>query len=83
MKKPIILITSGPAIDDQFHRESQVLNKTYIAAVDSDYAIKSGQMRDSAALDRLFILISAIPRKNAQPSGYNARTDSSGVQEAA
>lgn len=33
MKKPIILITSGPAIDDQFRRESQTLNKTYVAAV--------------------------------------------------
>ena len=33
MKKPIILITSGPAIDSQFHRESQTLNKTYVAAV--------------------------------------------------
>ena len=45
------------------------LEKTYLAAIDSDYAIKSGQMREAAALDRLFIKISAIPAKNVQPSG--------------
>ncbi len=52
---------------------SEELEKTYIAAIDSDYAIKSGQMRDSAALDRLFIIISAIPRKNPQQTAYGAR----------
>lgn len=49
------------------------LEKTYIAAIESDHAIKSGQMREAAALDRLFIKISAIPRKNAQPAGANRR----------
>ena len=52
---------------------AEELEKTYIAAIDSDHAIKSGQMRDSAALDRLFILISSIPRKSAQPSDRSAR----------
>ena len=49
------------------------LEKTYLAAIDTDYAIKSGQMRDSAALDRLFIKIAAIPPKNMQPAQRNAR----------
>ena len=49
------------------------LEKTYLAAIESDYAIKSGRMRDSAALDRLFIKISAIPPKKAEPAGANRR----------
>ena len=33
MKKPIILITGGPAIDPVFHKESRMLNKTYSSAI--------------------------------------------------
>lgn len=49
------------------------LEELYIAAIDADYAIKSGQMRDSAALDRLFIKISGLQAKNAQPAGRRPR----------
>ena len=49
------------------------LEEMYIAAIDTDYAIKSGQMRDSAALDRLFIKISALPAKNTQPDKRRPR----------
>lgn len=33
MKKPLILVTAGPAYDRQFHEESLIVNKTYIAAI--------------------------------------------------
>ena len=33
MKKPIILITGGPAFDRQFRAESRMLNKTYTSAI--------------------------------------------------
>ena len=33
MKKPLILITGGPAYDPDFHMESRMLNKTYVTAV--------------------------------------------------
>ncbi len=33
MKKPIILITGGPAFDPLFRKESRMLNKTYPAAI--------------------------------------------------
>lgn len=52
---------------------SEELKNTYLAAIESDYAIKSGRMRDSAALDRLFIKISAIPAKNMQPADGGRR----------
>lgn len=49
------------------------LEELYIAAIDTDYAIKSGQMREAAALDRLFIKISSLPAKNVQPAALSAR----------
>ena len=49
------------------------LEELYIAAIDTDYAIKSGQMRDSAALDRLFIKISAMPQNNVQQNRQGFR----------
>lgn len=52
---------------------ASALEEMYIAAIDTDYAIKSGQMRDSAALDRLFIKISALPVKNMQPADRRPR----------
>lgn len=52
---------------------SAALEEMYIAAVDTEYAVKSGQMRDSAALDRLFIKISALPAKNTQPAWRRPR----------
>ena len=33
MKKPIILITGGPAYDPYLHKESRMLNKTYTSAI--------------------------------------------------
>lgn len=33
MKKPVILITGGPAYDPYFHMESRMLNKTYTTAI--------------------------------------------------
>ena len=33
MKKPLILITGGPAYDPLFHKESRMLNKTYSSAI--------------------------------------------------
>lgn len=52
---------------------AQGLEELYLAAIDTDYAIKSGHMRDSAALDRLFIKISSLPAKNTQPAAKNVR----------
>lgn len=49
------------------------LEEMYIAAIETDYAIKSGQLRDSAALDRLFIKISELPTKKVQPAGGRSR----------
>ncbi len=33
MKKPLILVTGGPAYDPIFHKESRMLNKTYSTAI--------------------------------------------------
>lgn len=52
---------------------SEALEQVYQEALDADYAIKSGQARDSAALDRLFIKISSLPVKSVQPNGAYAR----------
>lgn len=49
------------------------LEELYLAAIDTDYAIKSGRMRDSAALDRLFIKISSLSAKNVQPAARQRR----------
>lgn len=49
------------------------LESLYTAAIDTDYAIKSGRMRDSAALDRLFIKISALPTNNMQQNQHKRR----------
>lgn len=52
---------------------SAVLEELYNAAIDADYAIKSGRARDAAALDMLFIKISVMMDKKLQPTGANAR----------
>jgi DNA polymerase-3 subunit delta len=49
--------------------ESKALEALYDAAIDADYAIKSGRARDSAALDMLFIKISMMMDKKLQPTG--------------
>ena len=51
----------------------EALEALYVDAIDTDHAIKSGRMRDSAALDRLFIKISSLKTKNAQPYGRGSR----------
>jgi DNA polymerase-3 subunit delta len=45
----------------------------YEASIDADYAIKSGQAREQAALDALFIKISDAARGMLQPKGAGAR----------
>ena len=46
---------------------SEALESLYLEAVNADADIKSGRMRDSAALDRLFIKISCLsPEKRNQ-----------------
>lgn len=52
---------------------SSALEELYNAAIDADYAIKSGRARDAAALDMLFIKISIMMDKKLQPSGAALR----------
>lgn len=52
---------------------SAQLEELYNAAIDADYAIKSGRARDSAALDMLFIKISLMMDKKLQPDVAGAR----------
>lgn len=50
MKKPVILITGGPAYDPYFHIESRMLNKTYTTAITAAGGIPIMDL-DNSSLD--------------------------------
>lgn len=53
MKKPIILITGGPAYDPRYHFESRMLNKTYSSAIYMAGGLPVMDLDDSAMAEYL------------------------------
>lgn len=49
--------------------DPEIMEAGYRACVDSDFAIKSGKMRDQAALDRIMFELTAIFAKKRPPHG--------------